>query len=446
MNLGNYIKNELPKWPNWINLILLRLNVFGELVYGKRYRQLKSHITDRSPDSLLLETVNFAIKNVAYYRKRYCGQIIHSKEEFENVFGFIDKDEVMNHWDEFLVDNIDWSKVSVGTTGGTSGKALKLVAPKDRYVHEALFVNRHRTNAGWKPGVLRAVIRNDKLPSNRDFLINPIQKHLIFDAFRMNESYAKIIYSIIKRFKVRYIHAYPSAVYQFFKLCEKQKLDLSIIQAVMLSSEAITDEQSWYIREHLGIRISCSYGHSEKLILAMNNCETMDLDVDPYYGYCEIIDENGNILRENGSIGELVGTSFSNKYQILIRYKTGDHAKIDSINRCENGIEFYRLSKIYGRWDKSLIYKKDGSTTSLTALNLHGDFYNHIDGMQYIQHEKGKVVVLLIKNDLFTTEDESFILNHVGYAMGGNDCVEIRYVDRLVFQPNGKFLPLISQV
>lgn len=37
MGLADYIKTELPQWPNWINRILLRLFFFGNKVYGKSY-------------------------------------------------------------------------------------------------------------------------------------------------------------------------------------------------------------------------------------------------------------------------------------------------------------------------------------------------------------------------------------------------------------------------
>ncbi|MBR4267780.1 MAG: phenylacetate--CoA ligase family protein [Bacteroidales bacterium] len=446
MSISDYIKKELPKWPNWINLILLRLNVFGDWVYGRSYQTIRSNIKEVSPEKKLIEITNYAIKNVPYYRNKYNELRIHSKEEFEQKIGFIDKEEVMSHWEEFLVDNIDWHKVVKGTTGGTSGKPLQLVTPKNRYIRESVFINHHRSATGWKPGVCRAVIRNDRLPEGRDYLVNPIQKFFIFDSFRMDSTYAQKVYNIIKRNKIQYIHAYPSGVYQFFKLCEEQSLNLGFIKAVMLSSEALTDEQVWYFTKHLGIKISCSYGHSEKLILAMNNCKDMILHVDPYYGYCEIIDEKGNPIRDKQKIGEMVGTTFSNKYQVLIRYKTGDYAEIEQCVKNNEGVEMLSLNKIEGRWKINRVYKRNGTYTTLTAMNLHGEFYNHINGMQYLQEEKGKLIVLIIKNNQYTSRDEDFIIEHLGNAMGGKQYVEIRYVEQLIFQPNGKFLPLISYI
>lgn len=441
MNIADYIKNELPKWPNWINNIILKMNVFGSKVYGKKYEVAKKEIESLIPEEKLCEIVNFAIKHVPYYRKKYGTLRINSINEFEEKIGFIDKDEVMEHWNDFIADGTDLNKCNVGTTGGTSGKPLKLVIPANRYIREAVFVNKYRSFSGWNFGDTRAMIRNHKLPANKEYMINPITHDFIFDAFRINDEYVKRIYNVIKNNKIRFIHAYPSAVCQFLSICNKLKLDLSILEAVLLSSEAVTEDQALLITKQCGLKLSYTYGHSEKLIFAANNCKDMDLLVDSKYGHFELIDKEGRPIVNAGEIGEMVGTTLFNKQMPLIRYRTGDYALM---GEKRNGNT--TLKTIYGRRDKSTIYRCDGTQTSLTALNLHGDFYEHINGMQYIQEEKGKLIVSIIKNEKYTEKDEKFITEHLGNAMLGKENVEIKYVDKLIIQPNGKFLPIISKI
>ena len=441
MVLADYIKTELPKWPNWINKILLKLNVFGNKVYGKSYERAIKEIEELCPEKRLCEMVNFAIKNVPYYRKKYGSLQIKSIKEFEEKIAFIDKDEVMAHWEDFLIDNIDWSKCVTGTTGGTSGKPLKLVIPQNRYLREAVFTDIYRGYSGWKHGDSRGVIRNHKLPPHKDYLINPMTKQYIFDAFRISDEYVKKIHKILRNNNVQYIFAYPSAVCQFLRICNKLNLDLSFLKAVHLSSEAVTEDQALLITKVCGLKLSYTYGHSEKLIFAANNCKDMDLLVDSKYGHFELIDKEGRPIVNAGEIGEMVGTTLFNKQMPLIRYRTGDYALM---GEKRNGNT--TLKTIYGRWDKSTIYRCDGTQTSLTALNLHSDFYEHINGIQYIQEEKGKLIVLIIKNEKYCENDEKFITEHLGNAMLGKENVEIKYVDKLVIQPNGKFLPIISKI
>ena len=285
---------------------------------------------------------------------------------------------------------------------------------------------------------MRGVFRNHHIREDRDYIISPILKEVIFDTFRMNAEYAFRCWNALKKYHIHYIHAYPSSFYLFCKLCVRQNLSLDFIKVAFLASEGVTNEQRSFFKEK-GITIYSFYGHSEKLILAGNRPESRCYQIEENYGYCELVDAKGHVVREQGVLGEMTGTTFSNKLFPLIRYKTGDYSKYaDATQRC--------LDEVEGRWDKGKIYKADGTYVNTASLNLHNDIYSHIDGLQYMQEEVGKLIVCIIKNKLYTHVDEQSLLSLYAKIMGSEDAVEIRYVDRLIFQPNGKFLQLISKV
>lgn len=442
MSIADYIKNELPYYPNWFNYILLKMNIWGDKVYGKSYRKLLKSIDNGNSEQRLLDMVNYAIKHVPYYRNKYGNLRINSKEDFEQKIKYINKDEVMAHWDEFLVDGIDWSKVHTGTTGGTSGKPLKLVEPNNRYVHSLAFTHKQWKWFGWHYDA-RGVFRNHHIRKNRDYIISPILKEIIFDTFRMNEAYAHVCWKVLKKYNIRFIHAYPSSFYLFCSLCRRQGLNLSFIHTAFLASEGVTNEQRALFKE-MGITIYSFYGHSEKLIMAGNCPDSEFYHIESNYGYCELVDQYGQVIKENGVLGEMVGTTFCNPYFPLIRYRTGDYSEYIN-NPCQKH-DGKSLKGVQGRWDKNIIYKADGTFTNTTALNLHGELYNHIDGLQYLQKETGKLIVCIIKNEHFTKADEDLLMKHFSEAMGGENFVEIKYVDKLQIESNGKFLPLISNV
>ena len=110
MHLADYIKNKIPFWPNWINFILLKCNIFGARVYGRTYMTLLQDSSEENVEKKLLKIVNYAINNVPYYRKRYKGIELNSIEEFENTIQIIDKNEVIAHWEDFIDDRIDWKR------------------------------------------------------------------------------------------------------------------------------------------------------------------------------------------------------------------------------------------------------------------------------------------------------------------------------------------------
>lgn len=442
MNIADYIKSQLPKWPTWINFILLRLNIFGSLVYGRSYGRFSRMIETISPEKKLLALVNFAIKNVPYYRKRYGGMEISSVAEFQRRIAFIDKDEVMRNWDEFVADNVDMSKCVTGTTGGTSGKPLKLLSPKRRYVEELAFMHKMWKTTGWNYHV-RGVIRNHKLPPSRTYELNPITKELIFDAFRISSDYVRRVVRVLKKYHVKYIQSYPSAAYQFCKICRANKIDISFLKYFLCGSEAVTEEQYLFIVKDMKIGLFSWYGHSEKLILGGTTQGNRNCYIEPRYGYFELVDrETGDVIEETERWGEMVGTTFYNYCMPLIRYKTGDSAVLKDFPSQGGAV----LKEIVGRWDKNLIYRYDGTTTTITALNLHDDMYEHIDGLQYVQREVGKIELHIIKGDGYTEDVEHDIYEYVKNAMGENGEVSICYVEKLQFCANGKFLPLISLI
>lgn len=445
MKLADYLKTGISRWPNWLNLLLLRCNIFGKYSYGMGYVKAIRQIDKINPEERLLEIVNYAIKHVEYYRKRYQGQKITSLDDFEKIICPIDKKEVMEHWNEFVTDNIDWDKCVTGTTGGTSGKPTKLVLPQNRYIHSLAFWHKELKWYGWNYDA-RAVIRNHRLTEGRDYMVNPILKEFIFDAFRMNADYTYKVWKVMHKHKVGYIHAYPSGAYQFLKFCINQKLDMSFVKLCILTSEEVTEEQRYFIEKQLGIRIYTSYGHSEKLIMAGTCPDSIYYHMEPCYGYGELLDAEGKVIRDCNKTGELVGTTFINKYFPLIRYRTGDFTSYaKNIGLVPNN-SYRLLNNIQGHWDKSLVYRSDGTYTTLTALNLHGNIYEHIDGLQYLQEKKGELIVMLIPNKKYTEADTLLLKSYYENAMGKDAKIEFRFVNKLKFQPNGKFLPLINRV
>ena len=111
---------------NKIFFFLLKLNIFYPWLLGFNYylyrknRLIKHNLNFNNSDELL-NIVNNAISIIPYYKNKYKNKLSNIAE-FESTVSFIDKDLVMNNWDEFLLPNYKKNKTIEGTTGGTSGK------------------------------------------------------------------------------------------------------------------------------------------------------------------------------------------------------------------------------------------------------------------------------------------------------------------------------------
>lgn len=445
MNIKEVILKNAIKIPNWLNIILLKLNKYPQFVYGKQYHIYKNNLNNPKP-ILLFKVIEKATREVPYYRNKYQKLNINTITEFENVMSFIDRNIVMSNSDDFISETITKKYYSEITTGGTSGKPLRLLVPNNRYIIELATMHSMWQTTGWNYDV-RAVIRNKKLPKGKFFIVNPITKEFIFDGFLTSDNeYMLIIYNTLKKYNIHYIHAYPSSAYQFCKFIKSNKLDASFIKAFFSGSENIFDYQKKFIEQKVGIRMYSWYGHSEKLILG-GYCNKNDVyHIESTYGYFELVNENGKRVTTPGEFGEIVGTTLNNSGMPLIRYKTGDYAEYVG-NYCPHCNRHVTLIKnITGRWNGERIYNTDNTFVTTTALNLHDDIYKVINGIQYIQTEKGKLEILIVKSEHFTKQHEVRLYSHFKSKVKPNTNILISYVDKLNKQPNGKFLQLISNI
>lgn len=429
-----------------LKILLAKLNILYPNILGVEYwryknKRIKNNFYRFNSENEVVQVISNAISAIPYYKKKYSQIKINSLVEFLTNIDFIDKDIVMNNWEDFQLPGNHQKKIVTGTTGGTSGKPLKLVLPKNRYVFELATMYTMWENIGWH-GQTRAVIRNAHLKENQSFKVNILKKEVIFDGFRTSKEYYYTVYNTLKKYKIQYIHAYPSSAYQFSIFLKNEKLDVSFIKGFFCGSEALLLEQKEIIQNQLGLKIYHWFGHSEKLVLG-GYCKHSDLiHIEPTYGYFELIDEKGNQINEVGKVGEIVGTTLHNPYMPLIRYKTGDYAEYagDYCPHCKRHLPL--IKDIEGRRQNNYIYYKDGSYTSITALNMHGVLYTYIEGMQYIQREKGKLIILLIKSNNYNATIEQRFIKFFQSTLGDKCDFEIKYVQNIPKEQNGKFLPL----
>jgi len=427
-----------------LKILLIKSNFLFPHILGYRYYKhlirINRNYFSYNNTADLIKIVNYANKFVPFYN-HHSNHSIESLDEFCKYQNFIDKDIVMANWHDFILPKTTQRKTIIASTGGTSGKQMQIVLPKNRYYYELSTMYKMWSNIGWN-GEIRGVIRNKKLKNDQNFIIDPIKREVIFDGFRTSKEYFYVVYNFLKENNIKYIHAYPSSAYQFSRFLYNENLDVSFIKGFFCGSEGLLNEQKILIQEGLGIKIYHWYGHSEKLVLG-GYCEKSEfIHIEPTYGYFELIDQDGNAIEQIGKKGEIVGTGLHNRFMPLIRYRTGDFAEYVG-NYCPHcKRELPLIKNIEGRWSNNKIFYKDGSYTSITALNLHDDLYFFIEGMQYIQKEFGKLEILIVKGKGFNSEIEKRFYNHFESALRENCSFNIKFVNQLEKEKNGKFLPL----
>ncbi|MBK7099568.1 MAG: hypothetical protein IPH58_16215 [Sphingobacteriales bacterium] len=348
---------------------------------------------------------------------------------------------MLNFFNDFIINTKGSDYI---TTGGTSGKPLGFYIDKNRKGFEWFWMNHNWSKIGMSMKDYKGTLTNHKL-NGKKFNIDTLIKEYQYDNFSLNDSYINFVVNHINSLKLKYFRAYPSAAFTICKYLEKQNIKTTL-RAFLCGSENILSQQKQLIQDTLKIRMYTWYGHSEKLILAGEETSCENYHSNPFYGYTEIIDDNGNVIKEPGAVGELVGTGFINTKMPFIRYRTGDYAEYvgDSCKNCGHiGLTF---RKVKGRWQGDKIHKSDGSSITTTALNLHSKYYNYIKGLQYYQEKLGEIELRIIPETNLTSDLKDEILRELSIKAGKGLKIKLIEVEFLELSAINKFQLLIQKL
>lgn len=416
----NIIKHHYEEIPTPIlNMIGAVGNQFGYgLRYGKSFSKVYEELrkteffSEEELDNIvkekLIEQIKYAYKYVPYYRENYNENDVKTMDSLSDIerFPFIDKEIVKSNEDQFISDKFKKSELIQKKTSGSTGMPLAIYMNKDTTLKEWAFVVHIWERIGFTSKSSRILMREIEDKNKGICYFDGLKNELRIDISNMTPENMEIYCKAIERYKPDYIHGYPSATLQLCKFIEKRGIKHQF-KGVLPSSEGMSKEEVNYIKRVLNCPCLYFYGHTERLVMA-GQCECSECyHVEPLYGYCELIDKNGEVIREEGKTGEIVATGFCNTGMPLIRYKTGDLAEW-SLKKCSCGRNYKLLKKLEGRTTEYLV-DCNNNKISLTAFRY--SFYEqHVNSFQFYQDEPGKVFVRIIPEEDFTELDKRNIL------------------------------------
>lgn len=392
--------------------------------------------------------VDYAWNNIPAYRKLWEKSGFHPSQlkDCEDVLKIpmIDKDFIRDNLEDLVPVNYDRNRLSLVTTGGTTGMPMKFFI--DQYVARpkelayqlwaGFHYWRHRQGID-RVVTIRGARIDDKLIQKGVFWKrNPRENGIIMSSFHILEENYEQYLCKLRSYKPRFIKAYPSAIASLCILMQKHgDKKLNGLKGVICSSETIYDWHRTLVKDTLGVEIYSFYGHSEKAICAYQNRSGL-MEFQPMYGYTEFLDDLGQPVSGEKAIVNLVATSLDNYYFPFIRYQTGDCARLlDNINM--NVVEH-----IIGR-RQEFVYDSYGNKVLFTC---NDEAFWGIDGIiayQYIQKELGALLINLQVDSSFSINLLDIIRRKL-QEIFVNFTIEIKIVATIEKTKNGKFRYLIQ--
>lgn len=441
LSLPDNIKNII----SWVPPSILLGKVYREQAgFLRRSENLQGTELAEYQLKNLFDIVEFSAKTVPYYRDLFkeldIAPRLQSIDDFKKI-PYLTKEIVLREKDRLISDVVPISNRYKVTTGGTSGTPLEFWMSSEAYAKEWAFVHDFCLRYGISNTDRKLGFRGVAFPRADEGVysqINPVYRELQISPFHITENTILSLKDQIINFKPKYIHGYPSAVFQFARIVSAQGWsELLQLKGVFLISEAIFGFQEELITNVFRCPVFSHYGQTERLIFAGNAPGQIGYFCDPRYGYTEAC---GN---------ELVGTGFLNKAMPMLRYRTGDNVELDAEVKTDlKGISAYpRIIEVQGRWLQELVVGKSNTLISVTALNMHSDLFINVIRFQYVQNEPGKLVLTVIPKAGYNKNVDNIKINIAFKEKVGKELdLKIVVVDEIALTNRGKHKFLIQNI
>jgi len=285
---------------------------------------------------------------------------------------------------------------------------------------------------GWFGGRSIASVKQQQPPFYR---VNYPMKQLMFSAHHLKADTVQHYVEQLQKRRISWLHGYPSQISLLASLMKEAGFvrvlpDLKIITT---GSENLLESQQNIIVEVLGVPVVQHYGLAEG---ASNISQHPDgiLRPDQDFAYTEFIPVDA----DDPELCRIVGTNYHNPAFPLLRYDTGDLARV----RWENDMQV--VLSIDGR-QEDYITLPNG--LKLGRLDHIFKKITEVREAQIYQPEIGKVVLRIVKNQGYDASgQEKMLLAETRKRLGNNIQIDIEYLAEIPRTKSGKLRFVVSAV
>ena len=310
--------------------------------YTIPYEQRKVMALDK-----LVKTLEFAGRTVPYYIDLFKSMNFDPRSLYDDInnlqnIPYLTKDIIREQGDRLLAAPLESIRHHVRKTGGSTGASatiyydqigLDYSAAVTRYARERIGHTASQSELHFAASFAKPP--KTKLPTKDDvknFALN--RSNAFFD--RLDDIGLSHILQTLKERHPHLVHGHPSTLYALACYVEKEFGSLKVFDIFESSGELFQP----YMREKIAKALKCQtidrYGSAEFGVIGY--------ELDGHENGLQVLDSEGWAESRKTEVGdELVFTGFHNRLMPLIRYATGDMAKI-----LEKGNGVY-MSDVVGR-------------------------------------------------------------------------------------------------
>ncbi len=295
--------------------------------YG-RFRKMLAQLDDATleeRDLFVRDAVQRVSRDVAataYGRGKHGGSELQS-------WPLLEKEELRRFPQRFFKSGL--LPVSTANTSGTTGTPLKLRRSWKSVVFEQAVLDHLASMRGvdWASARV-AVLRGDTIKDPTD--MSPpfweerqVGRQLAMSCNHLNARTVDSYREVLEEFNPELLWVYPTGLDMLCGLSRKGDFLLPALKLVFSSSEVLGDGVRQSVRRLMNVPLCDFYGQAERV------CASYSFDDAEHYflagyGAVELLYSYSD---ETSDFYEIIGTPFWNRAQPLMRYRTGDYARLD---------------------------------------------------------------------------------------------------------------------
>jgi phenylacetate-CoA ligase len=401
----------------------------------------------------LSRLLDHAYENVPYYRRvfRERGLVpedIATLSDLE-LLPFLTKEIVQANLPDLKARNYPESAFEYVRTSGSTGTPMGFYYEKGASrAREWAFMKTQWDRIGYRFRDRCVILRGHvvETASNGIYWKKALfGRWLVMSSHHMTEETLPAYIDRIRRFRPRFIHAYPSTAVILARYMREHEIKpFPTVKAILCGSENLYPWQRSLLTEVFGCRVFSWYGNSEQTVLAGECEESTHYHIFPEYSIVELIGRDGRPVRGSGAMGEVVTTNLTNYVCPLIRYRTMDVA-VATEKRCSCGREYPLLEKVEGRLQEFIV-TRGGHLISVTPINYESGAFENIKQFQMYQEEIGELIMKIVRKPTYTEKDTLQLTQELRWQLGDDVNVHVHFVDEIPRTEGGKFRYLIQKL
>jgi len=327
---------------------------YEQRAVSRKLRELRQYY--RQPFALrftqaqasLVDTLRFAGREVPYYRDLFA-QIgfdpdsVARDVRYLNDLPYLTKEIMREQGERMYSRPLAGLRHHMCKTGGSTGLSCHIAYDQPAADYSAavtLYARERAGNFKWRSELHFACrfpdIPDPGWPAREDFKCFAMNRsNIFFD--RLDDVGLAEIWGTLKRRKPYMVHAHPSTMYALACYIERQHGNSKTFEVFESSGELLEAHQREAIGRALNCRVVDRYGLAELGVMAY--------ELTGYDKGMQVLDSEGwpESRETSGGEQELVLTGFRNRLMPLIRYATGDLARVEQLE------EGFYLTDIVGR-------------------------------------------------------------------------------------------------